>query len=248
MSTTKDLIDVMKKELKEAGMTYAQLAQTLGMAESSVKRMFSHNEMPLARIDEICGILKIDFAELARKVANTEVLLQELSHEQEASVISDKKLMLVAICAMSMWTAEQLSQEYDITPNEVTQCLLKLDRIGIIELRPLNRYRLLLAKTFRWKPNGPVMKFFRENALEEYFSGNFAQDNEVIMLVHGGLNKSAAASFKERIQRLAHDFSQQHIADQKLTLKDKIGYTLVLGIRQWEFSAFADLRKVKPVL
>jgi hypothetical protein len=32
--------------------------------------------------------------------------------------------------------------------------LLALDKLGIIELRPLNRYRLKLDKTFRWRPTG----------------------------------------------------------------------------------------------
>ncbi|RZI92263.1 MAG: XRE family transcriptional regulator, partial [Variovorax sp.] len=38
MSTTVDLVLALKAELKHAGMTYADLARSLGMAESSVKR------------------------------------------------------------------------------------------------------------------------------------------------------------------------------------------------------------------
>ena len=54
MSTTADLVQTLKKELKAAQMTYADLAQALGMAESSVKRMLSKGDMPLSRIDAIC--------------------------------------------------------------------------------------------------------------------------------------------------------------------------------------------------
>ena len=49
------------------------------MAESSVKRMFAKGDMPLKRIDEICRVLKCDFSELARKVADLELLRDELS-------------------------------------------------------------------------------------------------------------------------------------------------------------------------
>jgi DNA-binding Xre family transcriptional regulator len=45
-------------------------AQQLGMAESSVKRMLAKGDMPLSRIDAICRVLKMDFAELARRVAD----------------------------------------------------------------------------------------------------------------------------------------------------------------------------------
>ena len=56
-----------------------------------------------------------------------------------------------------------------MTEAECIRHLAQLDRIGIIELRPLNRYRLKLAKTFRWRPHGPVMAYFREHALLDYF-------------------------------------------------------------------------------
>jgi transcriptional regulator with XRE-family HTH domain len=46
MSTTTDLVTALKKELKAAQMTYADLALALGMAESSVKRMLSKGDMP----------------------------------------------------------------------------------------------------------------------------------------------------------------------------------------------------------
>ncbi len=51
-------------------MTYADLAQALGMAESSVKRMLAKGDMPLSRIDAICRALRTDFAELSRRVAD----------------------------------------------------------------------------------------------------------------------------------------------------------------------------------
>jgi hypothetical protein len=55
----------------------------LGMAESSVKRMLAKGDMPLSRIDAICRALKLDFAELARRVADAQPLLAELTLEQE---------------------------------------------------------------------------------------------------------------------------------------------------------------------
>ena len=70
MSTTVHLIALLKSELRSAGITYAALAERLGMAESSVKRMFAKGgDMPLSRIDDICRVLNVDFADLARRIA-----------------------------------------------------------------------------------------------------------------------------------------------------------------------------------
>ena len=52
-------VTALKKELKSAQMTYADLARQLGMAESSVKRMLSKGDMPLSRIDAICRALAL---------------------------------------------------------------------------------------------------------------------------------------------------------------------------------------------
>ncbi|MEO8250246.1 MAG: helix-turn-helix transcriptional regulator [Burkholderiales bacterium] len=243
MSTTADLVRILKAELKSARMTYADLAVALGLAESSVKRMFSHADMPLSRIDAICRALRLDFAELARRVADAEVLLEELTPEQERAVVADKKLLLAAICVLSQWTVPQITAHYRLSEAECVKYLAELDRIGIIELKPLNRYRLKLAKTFRWRPHGAVMDYFRENALLDYFSGGFDGNGEGLQLVHGSIARSTAPAFLDRLRRLAQDFSQQHRDDQKLADADREGFTLLLAMRSWEFAAFTKLRR-----
>jgi len=243
MSTTVDLVIALKNELKNARMTYADLAKQLDMAESSVKRMLAKGDMPLTRVDAICRALKIDFAELARRVADSQPLLKELTLEQERAVVKDQKLLLLAICVLSQWTLEQIVAAYRISEAEAIGYLVQLDRIGIIELRPLNRYRLKLAKTFRWRPHGPVMDFFRENVVLDYYRGGFDGPAEGLLLVHGSIAKSLAPGFLERLQRVAQDFAQQHQTDQKLSPKEREGYTLLLGMRNWEFELFHRLRR-----
>jgi DNA-binding Xre family transcriptional regulator len=243
MSTTADLLVALKRELKAAHMTYADLAKSLGLAQSSVKRMLARGDMPLSRIDAICRALKLDFADLARQVADNQALLAELTQEQERAVVADKKLLLMAICVLSQWTLEQVTSTYRLTEAQCVGLLAQLDRLGIIELRPLNRYRLKLAKTFRWRPHGPVMQYFRENAVLDYFSGGFNAPGEGLLLVHGSVSRSLAPVFMERMQRVAQDFAQAHLADQKIDSKDREGYTLLLAMRSWEFEAFAMLRR-----
>jgi DNA-binding Xre family transcriptional regulator len=243
MSTTADLITALKKELKAAQMTYAGLARALGMAESSVKRMLAKGDMPLSRIDAICRALTTDFGELAHRVANAQPLLKELSAEQERAVVADVKLLLVALNVLSFWTAEQMTAAYRLTEAEVVRHLVQLDRLGIIELKPLNRYRLKLAKTFRWRPHGPVMQYFREHVVLDYYGGGFEREGETLQLVHGSISRALAPSFAERLQRVAQDFAQQHQTDQKLKSSQREGFTLVLAMRNWELAAFERLRR-----
>jgi hypothetical protein len=194
-------------------------------------------------VDAICRALKLDFADLARRVADAQPLLAELREDQERAVVADKKLLLVAICVLSQWTLEQIVAAYRLSEAECVRHLAQLDRLGIIELRPLNRYRLKLAKTFRWRPHGPVMDFFREDVLLDYYAGGFDGPGEGLLLVHGAIGRALAPAFLERLQRVAQDFAQQHLADQKLPEAEREGYTLLLAMRRWEFAAFTALRR-----
>lgn len=243
MSGSIDLVLALKAELKAAGLTYAQLASRLGMAESSIKRIFAKGDMPLSRIDEICRVLKLDFADLARHVADAQPLRLALSLAQEKAVVKDRKLLLVAVCCLSQWSFEQIVGTYRFSHTECIGHLLKLDKLGVIKLRPLNRYQLQVAKTFRWLPNGPVMRFFREHVAPEYFEGAFAGDDELMLLVHGSLAPAYARSFTERLQRVAEDFSRQHALDQRLPADKLKPYTLLIGVRSWWYQAFVDLRR-----
>ena len=243
MSTTQDLVTALKAELKVANITYADLAAQLGMAESSIKRIFAKADMPLSRIDDVLRVLKMDFAELARKIADAQPLRRELTLEQERAVVADRRLLLMAICCLSQWTFEQIVATYTFSEAECVTYLVVLDRLGIIELRPMNRYRLQVAKTFRWRPHGPVMAFFREHVTDDYFSGDFGGEGEMLMLVHGQIGTSLASSFVERLQRVGQDFAQQHLADQKLPPEQKRPYTLVVGMRSWLFAAFREFKR-----
>lgn len=241
MKATQALTAALKAELRRAGITYAQLAVHLDLAESSVKRIFSRGELTLARIDQVLAVLQLDFADLAREVAQAAPARQALTTEQEAAVVADPHLLLVAICVQARWTAAQILETYAVTPAQLVAALTALDRLGFIELRAHNRYRLKVDQTFRWRPDGPVMAFFRRHAVPDYFSGGFDGPGEHLALVHGQIAHARAADFHDRLQRLAQDFVQQHVADQAPPTADKTAYTLVLGMRSWLFEPFRAL-------
>jgi transcriptional regulator with XRE-family HTH domain len=149
MNSARGLVKALKRKLKVAGITYQDLARQIGLAESNVKRMVTSGDLSLSRIDDVLRVLKMDFAELSRRIANAQSLRRELSLEQEEAVVADPKLMLLAICCISHWTFEQMVSTYLISEAECIACLLRLDQLGFIEFRPLNRYCLKVSNEFR---------------------------------------------------------------------------------------------------
>jgi hypothetical protein len=63
------------------------------------------------------------------------------------------------------------------------------------------------------------------------------------MMVHGNINEAVASTFVERLARIGQDFAAQHLADRKIDPRHRDGFTMIVGFRRWEFSAFTGLRR-----
>jgi hypothetical protein len=119
---------------------------------------------------------------------------------------------------------------------------VQLDRLGIIELRPLNRYRLKLAKTFRWRPHGPVMHYFREHAVLDYFRRLRPPTTSRCCWCTAPSAAPGALLHRPPAAGGA-GLRAAHQADQKLPQQHREGYTLVLAMRSWDFEGFEALRR-----
>lgn len=234
------LVDSLKRELKVRNITYADLAGRIAMSEASVKRMFSQKNFTLQRLDEILQATEITLRDLALN-SNEDSLISELTFDQEKEIISDPKEFLVAVSALNLLTVEQITRIYNISEAEVIQYLLRLDNIGFLELLPNNRVKLLVSRTFRWIPNGPIQSSFRDQAYAEYLESNFDGEHELMRLVNVMLSKQSVASLINRLKQVAREFSEQHQEDAKLPFEEKYRMSFMLAARPWLPKQFKSL-------
>jgi len=246
MATSSGLVDVLKRELRTRGVTYAQVARKLGLSEASVKRMFSRKNFSLKRLDEVCQIASSEFSDLARALYQQESLISQLTQEQEQEIVSNRKLFLVAVCVLNHVGFDQITATYDVSMAECVQLLARLDRLGFIQLQPNNRIKLLVSRNFSWLPDGPIQRFFNQQAHGEYFRSRFDRPDEFMVVVNGMLSRNSSAAVVTRLKRLAREFSDLHGDDVKLPLGERSAMSLLVAIRHWELAAFAELRRRKP--
>jgi transcriptional regulator with XRE-family HTH domain len=246
MTTTSGLVDVLKRELKSRGITYAQVARKLNLSEASVKRMFSRREFTLRRLDQVCQLANSDFSDLARILNREETLISQLTREQEKEIASSLKLFLVAVCVLNHVPAEQIVEIYDISMPECVQLLVRLDRIGFIRLLPGNRIRLLVSRDFAWLPDGPIQRFFKQHAQGDYVRSSFDRPDEYFLAVNGMLSEGSRATIVGRLKRVVKEFSELHNDDVRLPPAQRKNMTMLVAIRHWELQAFTDLRRNKP--
>jgi len=237
-------VQALKKCLKLNGMRYTDVADALDLSEASVKRLFAEGSFSLKRLDQICDLLGLEITDLVEMIRQTDQI-RCLSIEQEKEIMSDLPLLVVANSALNRWNFEDILAIYMFSETELIQHLAKLDRLKLIELLPGNRIKLLVDRNFSWHNDGPIQRFFEEKLVREFFDSRFNQPGEKRQFLVGMLSRASTDAFQRKLDRLAEEFHRMHVEDEKLSVKDRFGTSVVTGMRMWEPEVFEKLRREK---
>jgi len=246
MAQTGALIAALKKVLKSRGMTYADIARGLGMSEASVKRVFAQQTFTLRRLDKICELLGIEITDLGKLVEHESERVSQLTIKQETELVADPKLLLVAVHAINHWALDDIVSTYAISRVECIRFLARLDRLGVIDLLPDNRFKVRVARNFAWLPDGPIMRYFGSQVQSDFFASPFDGKGERLAFVSGMLSRTSNAVVQHHINRLSAEFTELHNQDAALPLGERFGTSLLVALRPWSPAMFRKMRR-KPV-
>lgn len=237
------LVTTLKRRLKAQGLTYRDLAAKLGVSEASVKRMFATQRLTLERLVEISALLGFTLAELAQEAALGERRLHLLDEAQESELVSDEKLLLVAVCVLNQWTVGDIVARYRLSEAECIRRLVKLDRLGLIRLLPGNRVRLNVARDFDWRTRGPIRSYFLSRGLGDFLGSEFNGSDETLAFSHAMLTEPAIARLQDELRKLRQKFAELHEESLASPLPKRRGMGLLLAAREWEIGGFTALRR-----
>ena len=243
MNEIRQLVRTLKRRLKIQGMTYRDLGQALDLSEASVKRLFASERFSLDRVVEIAHLLGYTLAEIAQEAAVAEQRLHTLTAAQEKELVSDAKLLLVAVCALNQWETGDIVARYQLSEAECIQRLVRLDRLRLITLLPGNRIRLNVARDFDWLPRGPIRTYFREHGMHDFLSSEFAGENAVMAFSHAMLTDAAVAKMHAEMRKLRQKFAELHEESLASPLPKRHGTGMLIALREWEIVAFSELRR-----
>lgn len=238
-----DLVDALKRCLRAQGIGYRELAIRLGLSEAAVKRMFSLRAISLKRMEAICEVLDLGLSELAAEAERARPELSELSEAQERALVADPPLLLVLFLVLGRWRLDDVQSRFRFSEVEWIRLLARLDRLGIIELLPRNRGRPLTSRNFRWRRNGPMETFFREQLLQDYFADPFDGEQDALYLLIGSLSPDGVQALQERLRELARDFDALLLRDATLPAEQRVGVGLVLAQKPWVLRSFHQWRR-----
>lgn len=246
MVQSKRLVNALKETLKSRDITYAEVAGHLGLSLSSVKRQFSTQRFSLHRLEQVCDLAGLDLLELARVAEERRLRVASLTEDQERQLVSDPALLLTTVCVLNRWTFERIVERYGFATVQLTNLLVRLDRIGLIELLPAKRIRLRVARNFAWLPGGPIHRYFVDRVQGEFLSGEFDPDRDLHRFSWGMLSDGSAAQLRGKIAEVMDAFDELTRRDEVRADAAAGGTCFLVALRRWEPTAFQSFRHSNP--
>lgn len=243
MRKTSPLVETLKRSLRSRGITYAELAKRLGMAEQSVKRMFSLGAFTLRRLEQILEALDMDLYELAKSARKNDAGPAELSLEQEKALAADEKLLSVFWLLLNGWTVTRIAEAFAVSPAQLALACARLDRVGLIEWGPRERVRMRVTKDFRWRAGGPVKRAYGSRVMQEFLGSRFEAGLELLRFETREMSRASAAVLRRRLDRLVAEFNEMAELDENLPARDRTGVGMLVACRPWEFSVVNALKR-----
>lgn len=232
------LVKAMKQALRAQGLTYQVVANRLEISVATVKRMFSESNFTLERLDQLCELLGISIADLAKLAEENNRKLSELMEAQENELVKDHKMLFVAYLVVNGYSYTDIVKESSLSEPQIIRLLARLDQLKLIELLPNNRIKLLISPSFTWRRNGPIQRFFVERLRDEFLAGPFNHAHDVRKTVSGMLSEKSMVKLVESTNKLINEFQTLNREDVHLPVAQRISVSMILAMRPWQPSVF----------
>jgi transcriptional regulator with XRE-family HTH domain len=235
------LTRAIREILKNKGIRYATVAQWLGLSESSVKRIFAKERLTLEQIEMVAETLGVGFVDLVHLANPQDRLPELLSEEQERQLVEKPELLRVFYLLFRHWTVLAIAETWRLSDADVVKLLVALDKIGLIKLLPRNRVKLLVSASLRWRPSGPIVRFFRSDVTTGFVSGcQEKQKGHLITFIPCELGDAAAQRLMTRLKEIISEI--QEVSDfEAATHKETVrGHGVLLAMRPWVHPLFVS--------
>jgi len=233
------IVGELKRSLKECGVTYSVVAKRLNLSLASVKRLFAAGDFTLERIDAICDLVGLELSDVLERAGRRALPGDKLTVAQEQQIIAEPKLFLVTWLVLNRTSFADIIKDYRFTERELQRLLIRLDRLRVIELQPLNKVRLLVGRHFSWRPGGPVQQYIHQKLIKEFMLSQFVAPGEEF-LFHGG---SVSEQSFVRLQRTLRNAARECIdiiERDDSPPEARRGSAFLLASRAWQYSGFVE--------
>ena len=238
---TTQIIDTLKGLFRSRGMRHAEIAEMLGLSRTTLKRRLGGNGLTIPFLESLCGIVGVSLIELFElAVAGRDTRSRRLTLEQERALHADVRLGFIFSRLQLGWSAEEVQRECHISEAPLTLYLVRLERLGLIDLLPGNRVRLHTAREINWRKHGPMWHSI-DRYLKDIFTMTDSDDEELSRRT--AVVKLSQASIGQIDQLFYHVQTEvRRLAqiDRMQPSDEKTWYAVLLGARPFEVDLETD--------
>jgi DNA-binding Xre family transcriptional regulator len=245
MNETQRILETLKRCLRARGMTYRRLGQSLGLSESSVKRLFSDESFTLSRLERVCSALDMSVADLARMTSgtaagrSTQSQPYSLSLEQERTLASNASLLACFYLLLNGHSVDVTERRLGLSARAMRTFLSRLASARLLDIDAKRNVRLHARLPIAWRVDGPVRKLYERQVRAEFLQSAFSAANEALSFHSAELSPASVRILLRKIEKLGTDFADLAALDVHAPAREKTSVALLLACRPWVFSMFS---------
>jgi transcriptional regulator with XRE-family HTH domain len=245
MGQTAQIVERLKRQLRARGITYKRLAAHLGMSEAAIKKTFANHSFTLDRLEAICGAAGIELTELVRSSSAPQDP-RYLSEEQEAALAGDDRLFSFLYLLLSGLDCARIAERFDFSRLECSRLLLRLDRLGILEALPGDRFVLKIHQHVWWSLHGPLARRHHRLLKEDFMASDFHGPGERIWFAAGTVSESTLQTIGRLMDRVLHQIHELIELDRTGPGERRRNISLVAAHRPYTMPLLRRLRRPRP--
>jgi len=128
------IVPILKKILKDRGITYAELAGRLNMSEANIKKIMIAKDCSLRRLNQICEAIELPLLDLLDVIPKRPVRDVSLSAAQQTVLTSDEMNLLVYIkVAFENISPRQAKVDLKLSDVVFEKKMLSLENDGLLK-------------------------------------------------------------------------------------------------------------------
>ncbi|QDK38055.1 helix-turn-helix transcriptional regulator [Bdellovibrio sp. NC01] len=232
---SKALLHTLRNLVKNSDQTYEDLARKMDLSADTIKRLLSGKiPISLERVSEICDHIGIDVFELARlaKFGQKEEH-PILSLAQEKMLAEDEATFAVYYLITMGFTFDRMLTEYTFSKVQLTKIALKLEKLGILELHPNNKLKMLVYRKIRWHMNGPLHNKYMILWATSFAKEVYQTTDSYKYFFNFPLSNDSKAEVLRKIVKLCREIEYLSEMDLNVRNRASTSMNLLIGARQW---------------
>ncbi len=246
MTTRKDryfprLIATLRNILRANGFKIREIATHMEVSEATVKRWFSGNGLTIARLEALCALADISFAELVDSTAEPpRPLASELTLAQEQALTENTLMSFLFFMIMSGWPPRDLHDDYGISMSLIDEQLDRLERLALIDRLQGGRVRSRIDRRIAWR-RGPMRRHFEEHVKRQFVQMDFSDPHSLWTAETTKLSAMGVAKLEELQHRFRLDVQALADEDRRHSLLPRSWYINLFVSRPLDSRRFQEL-------